>query len=388
MSNICKKSISILLSFAVCFSVLVLNITKVGVNAASVQDKINTATKNKQEALDNINKSKASKKEAISKKEVIDHEIDVINEELSVINAIISEADANIAKKEEEIAEYEEMIAKDEDEFRARIRAIDEMGDATYLEILLNAESLSDFLAKIETVSEIAAHDQAIINNMIQLKNGVKSAKAEIEARRAEQHEARNLTSEKKAQLQAKMNEQSALISKLESDIDAYEKAYNDAVAQENSLKESLRSQLSTSGGTANQGGTYSGGVFAWPAPSYTYISSPYGYRTHPVLGRTKFHSGLDLAAPGGSNILAAADGTVRSAGWNGGYGYCVVIDHGGGVATLYGHSSKLLVSTGQRVTKGQVIALVGTTGLSTGNHLHFEVLKNGTTTDPMAYLR
>ena len=383
-SKILRKSISIFTAFIICFSLLLFNVTKVGVKAASVQDKINAATKEKQEALDGLNKSKASRDEAISKKQVIDHEIDVINAEISAIDAIISEADAKIAEKEAEIAGYEEQITQDENEFKARLRAIDEMGNATYIEILLNAKSLSDFLAKLETVREIAAHDQAIIDNMINLKKGVESAKATIEISRAEQFEARTITEGKRKELQSKMNEQSALISQLETDIEAYEKAYNNAVAEENNLKASLKSQLSTSGGQT----TYTGGVFAWPAPSYTYISSPYGYRTHPVLGRTKFHSGLDLAAPGGSNILAAADGTVRSAGWNGGYGYCVVVDHGGGVATLYGHASKLLVSSGQRVTKGQVIALVGTTGMSTGNHLHFEVLKNGATTDPMAYLR
>ena len=384
INNILKKSLSVLMSLVICFSMLLLDATKVGVKAASVQDKINAATKEKKEALDNINKSKADREEAINKKKIIDHEIDIINAELSEINAIITEADGKIAEKEAEIAEYEKMIEQDEDEFRARVRAIDEMGNATYLEILLNSDSLSDFLAKVETVSEIAAHDQAIIDKMIELKKGVESSKAVIEAARAEQYEARNLVEGKRAELQSKMNEQSSLIAQLESDISAYEKAYNNAVAEENSLKASLKTQLSTSGG----GTTYTGGVFAWPAPSYTYISSPYGYRNHPVLGRTKFHSGVDLAAPGGSNILAAADGTVRSAGWNGGYGYCVVIDHGGGVATLYGHSSKLLVSSGQKVSKGQVIALVGTTGMSTGNHLHFEVLKNGATTDPMPYLR
>lgn len=379
-----KKAVSLFAAFTICFTIISLNATEVGVNAASVQEKIDQATKDKKEALDNINKSKANKQEALNKKEVLDHEIDVINAELAEIDAIIAQTDSRIAEKENEIAAYEAQITQNDEEFKARIRAIDEMGDATYIDILLNSESLGDFLSRLETVREIAAHDQAVIDNMIALKKGVEASKAEIEMARAEQQEARNLTADKRTQLQQKMNEQSALISQLSSDIAEYEKAYNNAVAQENSLKASLQSSLSKSGG----GTVYTGGVFTWPAPSYTYISSPYGYRNHPVLGRTKFHSGLDLAAPGGSNILAAADGTVRSAGWNGGYGYCVVIDHGGGVATLYGHASKLLVSSGQKVTKGQVIALVGTTGMSTGNHLHFEVLKNGATTDPMAYLR
>lgn len=384
MNNPLKKFASVLVAFIIVFTVFSVNVTDVGVNAASVQEKINAATKEKQEALDKINKSKESKKEALSKKQVLDHEIDIINAELAEMDAIIAQSDAKIREKEAEIAGYESKIAMIDDEFKARIRAIDEMGSATYIDILLNSKSLGDFLAKLETVREIAAHDQAVIDQMIVLKQGVENSKYEIEVARSHQQEARNLTADKRAQLKQKQNEQSALISQLSSDIATYEKAYNKAVAEENSLKASLQSSLSRSGG----GTVYTGGVFTWPAPSYTYISSPYGYRTHPVLGTRKYHSGLDLAAPGGSNILAAADGTVRSAGWNGGYGYCVVVDHGGGVATLYGHASKLLVSSGQKVSKGQVIALVGTTGMSTGNHLHFEVLKNGATTDPMAYLR
>ncbi|MBE7027464.1 MAG: hypothetical protein E7407_00335 [Ruminococcaceae bacterium] len=379
-----KKAVCILAAFVLTFTVVSVNVTEVLVNAASVQEKIDAATKEKQDALDKINKSKAKQKEALGKKEVLDHEIDIINAELAEIDSIIAQSDAKIAEKEAEIAEYESKIAVVDDEFKARIRAIDEMGSATYIDILLNSQSLGDFLAKLETVREIAAHDQAVIDNMIELKKGVENSKLEIEMARSQQQEARNLTADKRAQLKQKQNEQSALISQLSSDIKAYEKAYNKAVEEENSLKASLQSSLSKSGG----GTVYTGGVFTWPAPSYTYISSPYGYRTHPVLGTRKFHSGIDLAAPGGSNILAAAGGTVRSAGWNGGYGYCVVIDHGGGIATLYGHASKLLVSSGQKVSKGQVIALVGTTGMSTGNHLHFEVLKNGATTDPMAYLR
>ena len=383
-NKVLKKSVSIFAAFILCFSLIAINGPKVDVKATSIQEKIDAATKEKQEALDNLNKSKEDKKAALSQKEVLDHEIDIINAELAQIDAIIAEADGKIAEKEAEIAEYEVQIAQCDDEFKARIRAIDEMGSATYIDILLNSKSLSDFLAKFETVREIATYDQAIIDNMIALKKGVEDSKLEIEMARSEQQEARNLTADKQAQLQQKMSEQEALISQLSSDIAEYEKAYNAAVAEENNLKASVTPKLSTSSG----GTVYTGGVFAWPAPSYTYISSPYGYRTHPVLGRTKFHSGVDMAAPGGTNILSAADGTVRSAGWNGGYGYCVVVDHGGGVATLYGHASKLLVSSGQKVSKGQAIALVGTTGMSTGNHLHFEVLKNGATTDPMAYLR
>lgn len=380
--NILKKTVSIAATCIMTLSLFAVSGTEVKVSAASVQEKINAATKQKQEALDNINKSKTQKKEAMAQKDKLDAEIDLLNDELSQIDAIIAEADKNIAAKEAEIADYEKKIQENDDAFRARLRAMDEMNNSTYIDMLLNAESIGDFLSTVETIREISEHDQAIIDQMIVMKTGVENSKAEIERSRAEQKEARDLTASKKAQLNKKMSEKNSLISKLDSDIKEYEKAYNDATAQENSLKASLQASLSKSTG----GKVYTGGTFCWPAPSYTYISSPYGYRIHPKLGVSKFHSGVDMAAPGGTNILAAADGVVRSAGYNGGYGNCLVIDHGGGIATLYGHARKLLVSSGQSVKKGQVIALVGTTGMSTGNHLHFEVLKNGVTTDPMAY--
>ncbi|MBR6647527.1 MAG: peptidoglycan DD-metalloendopeptidase family protein [Clostridia bacterium] len=379
-----KKLILSLLSLSLCVTMtFAVPPNSYKANAQSVQEKLNQATKNKKEALDKINKSKDSKNQALGQKEKIDHEIDIISAELAQIDAIIADADSKIAAKQAEIEAYELQIAQSDEEFKARIRAMDEMDNSSYIDMLLNSDSLGDFLAKLETIREISEYDQGVIQNMINLKTGVENSKAEIEAARAEQQEARDLTASKRNQLQQKMNEQAALISKLDKDIAAFEKAYNEAIAQENSLKASLARSLSRSG----DGTTYKGGVFAWPAPSYTYISSEYGWRIHPVLGTKKYHSGMDMAAPGGSNILAAADGTVRSAGWNGGYGYCVVIDHGGGLATLYGHSSKLLVSAGQKVTKGQVIALVGTTGMSTGNHLHFEVLLNGAATNPRNYL-
>ena len=377
-----KKLIVSFLSFILCFT-MTSPTTLYKVNAQSVQEKLNQATKDKKEALDKINKSKESKNQALGQKEKIDHEIDIISAELAQIDAIIADADSKIAAKQAEIEAYEIQIAQSDEEFKARIRAMDEMDNSSYIDMLLSSDSLGDFLAKLETIREISEYDQGVIQNMINLKAGVETSKAEIEAARAEQQQARDLTASKRNQLQQKMNEQAALISKLDKDIKAFEKAYNEAIAQENSLKASLAASLSRSG----DGTTYSGGVFAWPAPSYTYISSEFGWRIHPVLGTKKYHSGMDMAAPGGTNILAAADGTVRSAGWNGGYGYCVVIDHGGGLATLYGHASKLLVSSGQKVTKGQVIALVGTTGMSTGNHLHFEVLLNGAVTDPRNYL-
>ena len=352
-------------------------------SAATVQEKINSATKEKQEALEKMKKAESDKNDVIAQSEQLNLEIDLIQSEIYEIDGIIEEIDGQIKEKEEEILKYEQEIEVQDEEFKAVLRSMDESSTGSYLELLLSSESFSEFFVNLETIKEITEHDTGIINEMVSLKNEVEAAKAVIESRKNEQEEARNIASQKENALQKKLEEKEALAKELEKDIEKYKKVYDDARRQEEALKASLSSSLSSSSNSQ-----YLGGEFCWPAPSYVKISSSYGYRNHPIFGVRKFHSGVDLAAPGGSNILAATDGTVKMAGWNGGYGNCVVIDHGGGVSTLYGHASRLLVSKGQKVTKGQVIAKVGTTGNSTGNHLHFEVLINGKTTDPMPYIQ
>ena len=184
------------------------------------------------------------------------------------------------------------------------------------------------------------------------------------------------------AVLKEKQEESQRLVDSIKADIASFEKALKAQEAAEAAAREEIRRL------TQGSSGTYSGGTFAWPSVS-TYITSPYGTRVHPVTGKVKTHTGIDIGAGMGTNIFAAADGTVLISGWNtGGYGNYVVIDHGGGLTTLYAHCSSLLVSAGQKVTRGQVIAKCGSTGMSTGPHLHFEVLKNGAHTDPYAYLR
>ena len=354
------------------------------VYAATVQEKISAASKEKQAALDKMQAAEKQKDDIVARNDRLNREIDIVQTEIYEIDAIIEDADEEIRVKEEEIAAYEADITVQSDAFKQVLRSMDETSTSSYLDLLLSSESFSAFLVNLETINEITQHDMGIINEMVALKNSVEAAKAAIEAKKAEQEEARGIAADKAKTLQAKLKEQQALTKELEKDIEKYKQVYEAARAEEEKLKSSVSSELSKSSGTVK----YTGGKFCWPAPSYTRISSPYGYRIHPVYKTKKFHSGVDMAAPGGTNILAAADGTVIRAAWNGGYGNCVIIDHGGGISTLYGHARSLLVSKGQKVKKGQVIALVGTTGTSTGNHLHFEVLLNGKTTDPMAYLR
>ena len=352
--------------------------------AATVQEKINAATKEKQEALDKIKDAEKAKDDVVAQSEQLEREIDLIQSEIYAIDDIIAQTDAEIAEKEEEIAQFEADIAAQDEKLKACLRAMDENSMTSYLDLLLSSESFAELLINIETINEMTEYDMAIIQEMTDLKSEVEVAKAVIEAKRKTQEEARAVAADKQGDLEVKLAEKEALAKALEKDIEKYKQVYEEARRQEEALKASIKGSLSTSSNS-----TYTGnGQFCWPAPSYTRISSPYGWRLHPIYKVNKFHSGVDLAAPGGSNILAAESGTVKFSGWNGGYGNCLIIDHGGGITTLYGHASKLCVSKGQYVSKGEVVAKVGTTGNSTGNHLHFEVLINGKTTDPMTYIR
>ncbi len=351
------------------------------VSAESVQDKIDKAVKEKQEALEKIKEAEDERDDIIAQSEALELEIDLIQSEIYAIEDLIAEADEQIAEKEEEIARLEEEIAKQDEKFKECLRAMDETSTVSYIDLLLSSGSISELLINLESINEMTNHDMAIIDEMTRLKTEVEDAKAQIEVYRAEQEEARSIALEKQGQLEVKLSAKQALAEELEKDIEKYKEVYEEARRQEEQLKASLT--------YSSSGSEYMGtGEFCWPAPSYTRISSPYGWRFHPIYKTNKFHSGVDLAAPGGSNILAADDGKVISAGWNGGYGNCVVVDHGGGISTLYAHASRLCVSKGDVVTRGSVIAKVGTTGNSTGNHLHFEVLINGKTTDPMPYIQ
>lgn len=378
-----KRILSVFLAMlvAVPFTVSINEEKVTIVSAASVQDKINDAVKEKKEALENMREAQDKRDDVIAQSEELELEIDLIQTEIYAIEDLIAESDAQIAEKEEEIAKIEAQIEEQDEKFKECLRAMDETSTVSYIDLLLSSESLSELFINIESINEMTNHDMAIIDEMTRLKTEVEEAKAEIELRRAEQEDARALATAKQNELEIKLSAKQQLAKDLEEDIEKYKKVYEEARRQEEALKSSLN--------YSSSGSEYIGtGEFCWPAPSYTRISSPYGWRNHPIYKTQKFHSGVDLAAPGGSNILAADSGKVISAGWNGGYGNCVVVDHGGGVSTLYAHASRLCVSKGDIVTRGQVIAKVGTTGNSTGNHLHFEVLINGKTTNPMPYIQ
>lgn len=351
-------------------------------SAETAQQKIDNSIKKQQEIKDQINDANTKKSASLTEKQAIDKEVNALQSNINVLNADIADTNARIAVKEAELAEAQAECDKQYEAFCDRARLLLQKGSLSYLEIMLEAESFADFLSRMSLVNEIAEYDNNRLNELKEYAHQVELLKADLVKERDDLKVLKSQADSEMSVLKSKQAQSQQIIDNLTKDIEAFKKALAAQEAAEAAAREEIRRLTQASSQTT----VYSGGAFAWPSVS-SYITSPYGTRTHPITGTVKTHTGLDIGAASGTNIYAAADGTVLVSGWNnGGYGYYVVINHGGGLTTLYAHCSSLLVSSGQKVTKGQVIAKVGSTGMSTGPHLHFEVLKNGSHTNPWAY--
>lgn len=271
-----------------------------------------------------------------------------------------------------------------------------------YLSVLFGAKDFGDLLSRIDMITEIMENDKAVEESYKEARDFALEVKAEYESYQKELGEKKEGLEEEVRQLEAEIAATSNMIAELQNDIDLYTAEYNKMEANEaavqaeiSKLTEQLKAQeeaakqQNAANGTNNPttpGGANVTGTYIWPAPASTYITSKYGYRIHPIFGTKKFHSGVDIGAGAGTNVLAADGGTVTVATYSSSYGNYVMIYHADGSSTLYAHMSSLTVSAGQTVSQGDVIGYVGSTGWSNGPHLHFEVRIDGATTDPLAY--
>ena len=316
-----------------------------------------------------LNAIAADKDEALEQKSLLEQQINVIQSEINNIDAQIAKYDELISQKEDELAQLEQQEAEQYQLFCERVRYMEEEGEVSYWAILFNAEDFSDMLDRFMMVEEIMAYDNAIMDELLATQAQIEQEKAELEEARTAQEEARQKQADAKARLKSQQAEVDALISQISSQEDELE-------AMEAKLQAAAKAVTIVS----EKG-------FKWPSYATT-ITSLFGSRTHPVTGRPNNHTGVDIAAAGGTDIWAAKSGVVLTSTYNSSYGNYVVISHANGESTLYAHMSKRLVSEGDKVTQGQTIGLVGTTGSSTGNHLHFEVRLNGQRQDPLNYFR
>lgn len=313
-----------------------------------------------------------------------------LNFKISTYEEEISSLEGNLEKISKEIEEVsakldiiEENYNIQRDILQNRIVALYEAGDIYYLDVLLKSNSISEFISNYYLIGEIAKYDNELLENIEKQKTQIEEIKQTLTERK-ETLEAVKKNKERTAvSLENSKIIRNSYIAKLTND----EKAIQEKIDEYQAELNSIDSEITTLT-TLNIGEDYVGGEFGWPAPGYSTITSNFGMRIHPILKVPRGHTGTDIAMPIGSYIVASNDGVViKSTYSTSGYGNMVLIDHGGGISTLYGHGSELVAQTGQTVKKGDLIMKAGSTGWSTGPHLHFEVRINGTPMDAMEFL-
>jgi len=353
-------------------------------NISDMQKELNKASSQKKKVESELKEIKNEKQSALENKKIIDNELKEAQDNYENAVKLLGECEQRIKEKEKELEEIEKKESEQFKLLKLRARAMYEEGNTGYIEVLLNSKSFSDFLSRMEIIKRIVSHDKSILEELKKSKEEVQKAKELIDKEKRDRERIKNQADVEKAEMEKKQAAQIEFIEKLSKDEKELRKAYEAAEAAEKQLQKEISEELKRIQQQNNR--KYSGGSLGWPLPGKTTISSYFENRFHPVLKTWKKHTGIDIPAATGTSVEAANSGTVIRAGWNDAYGNYIIIDHGGGIATLYGHNSKLLVSAGDEVQKGQVIAKVGSTGYSTGPHLHFEVMVNGEPVNPLNY--
>ena len=303
----------------------------------------------------------------------------------------------DITLNERQLAEAQKRLEGRESVFYKRVRDIYINGRLSYLDVVIGSKDFSDFANRLEVLKRIIDSDITLINEIKKERSEIEAHKQKLEADCAKLVELEKAALAKQAEIEQKKAERNVVLQKAQNDrataMQAIEELNASSAQVSAMLKERQAARAAAAAAAAQSSGGQGAsdnwvqgtGQLGWPVSGE--ITSPYGYRVHPIWGTTIYHSGIDIGVDEGTPVHAADGGVVVWSGWMGGYGYAVVIDHGNGLSTLYGHNSELAVDEGQSVAKGQVISYAGSTGNSTGPHVHFEVRANGDPVDPMGYL-
>ncbi len=366
--------ISLIVAVCLCVAIALPAVFGILASADELTDKYNKNNQEKNQLQQELNQKKSERKAKEAEKDRIDNEIAELNSQIDALNRKINANKEQIAQKESEIEALEEQIEDSDALLKQRLRVMYEKGSVSYLEILFSATSFSDLMVRADMVQQLMAHDRALIAELGEQRQGIIESKEAIEEIQKENEAAKASIAEQKKVLDAKSEKSLALITELRADEAYLEEQYQQRVAENAAILREIQAATSKSGTAVS---SYSGGQLGWPSTLRGTITSEFGSRT--LRGKPDNHTGIDIAVPMGTPVLACEDGVVISSGWrNGGYGNCVTINHGS-ITTLYAHNSVLQVSAGQKVTRGQQIALAGSTGNSTGPHIHLGVIDNNT---------
>ena len=357
-------------------------------NAKKERDSLKSAKTDLESLKKQLESSKSDLNKYISQ---IDSSLTDIQTKIDSLNTQISEKENQIEKTQAELEEAERIQQAQYEAMKKRIKFMYERGDTIYIELLIEAGSFSEMLNKAEYIERLSSYDRNKLNEYITTTELISLTKEALEEEKATLDEAKASREEEQDNLESLLSQKSAELKTVQADISDKEAAiaaYDAEIKAENAAIAALEKEVAADKAELYNKYKYDGGMFTWPCPSYTRISDDYGMRMHPTLGVQKMHNGIDLAAPGGSAILAAYAGTVVAASYEASMGNYVMINHGDGLYTVYMHCSALYVSKGQDVSAGTKIAAVGSTGRSTGNHLHFGVRLNGAYVSPWNYLK
>ena len=312
---------------------------------------------------------------------LLDSQIEAQQDEIDAQEELLTELTQMIADKTIELEESERQQAEQYAQLRSRLRYMVEHGTTSSLSILLSSDSFSDFLNRYEIIRQISLRDENLFEQLKAIRDKVLTEKQELEDTKKEAEDTKLQMEANKAELEAQME---AKRKQMDS-IQLAQKNVKDAYAAMIETEDELMAQYKKAAAEYAAQSTYVGGTFMWPLPAgNNVVTCKYGMRTHPITGKRKLHTGVDLRAATGTKVYAANKGTVTTSGYSSAWGNYIIISHGGGITTLYAHLSKRSVSKDDKVKQGDIIGYSGNTGYSTAPHLHFEISKNGSTYNPL----
>ena len=369
-----------------------------------------------QKQSDELEKSIAENKDQtktlVSQKAEIDQEMEMSRQKIENLNEQIQQLNLLIAEKQTEL---EASVAKEEalqKQYKARLRSMEETGSVSYWSILFRASSFSDLLDRVDMIREIAESDQLMLKQLSTATQAVETERADLEQQKLDLQQTEDDLAVEQAELETKRAKADTLITQMQAEYASLSDEFLAAEADEAAVREQIKktetdyfnalakeqaaaaaaaaaankTSNSNNSSSSSSGGASSGG-FAFPLAYSTGVTCAYGPRVHPINGNKSFHYGVDLAAGMNTEIYATKSGTVTGATYGEANGYYVTINHGDGYSSIYAHMTNYVVSVGDSVKQGQLIGYVGTTGWSTGPHLHFEILYNGSNVNPMNYI-